>query len=135
MCSLMTHNALTEKKSDLFWRKFVGPLNPELNRHVQIVHFCESNNLTAFLFCNTLTNVSPFYPTSTAILPLKIYFVTILLISRSQNSSFSIATGYGLEDQGVGVRVKNFLFSTLSKLALGSTQPPIQWVPGLFPRG
>jgi hypothetical protein len=32
-------------------------------------------------------------------------------------------------------RVKNFLFSTSSIPALGSTQPPIQWVPGaLFPR-
>jgi hypothetical protein len=27
-------------------------------------------------------------------------------------------------------RVKNFLFTTLSKPALGSTQPPIKWVPG-----
>jgi hypothetical protein len=31
--------------------------------------------------------------------------------------------------------VKNFLFSTSSTLALGLTQPPIQWAPGnLFPR-
>jgi hypothetical protein len=31
-------------------------------------------------------------------------------------------------------RVKNFLFSTSSRPALGSTQPPIQWVPwALFP--
>jgi hypothetical protein len=31
-------------------------------------------------------------------------------------------------------RVKNFLFSTSSRQALGSTQPPIQWVLGaLFP--
>jgi hypothetical protein len=28
------------------------------------------------------------------------------------------------------VRVKNFLFSTSSRPALGSTQPPIQWVRG-----
>jgi hypothetical protein len=27
-------------------------------------------------------------------------------------------------------RVKNFLFSTSSRPTLGSTQPPIQWVPG-----
>jgi hypothetical protein len=27
-------------------------------------------------------------------------------------------------------RVKNFLFSKSSRPALGSTQPPIQWVPG-----
>jgi hypothetical protein len=28
-------------------------------------------------------------------------------------------------------RVKNFLFSTFSRQAMGSTQPPIQWVLGV----
>jgi hypothetical protein len=40
--------------------------------------------------------------------------------------------GYGLDDRGAGVRVpivNNFLFSTSSRPALGSTQRPIQWVP------
>jgi hypothetical protein len=31
--------------------------------------------------------------------------------------------------------VKNFLFSTWSRPALGSTQPPIQWVPGVLSLG
>jgi len=33
--------------------------------------------------------------------------------------------------QGLGI----FLFSTVSRLVLGSTQPPIQWVPGVFSPG
>jgi hypothetical protein len=32
-------------------------------------------------------------------------------------------------------RVKNFHFSVSFKLALGSTQPPIQWVPGCLSTG
>jgi hypothetical protein len=32
-------------------------------------------------------------------------------------------------------RVKNFHFSMSSRPALGSTQPPIQWVPGALSRG
>jgi hypothetical protein len=50
----------------------------------------------------------------------------------SRVSVVGIATGYGLDDRGVGVRVpewvKNFLFSTSSRPALGSIQPHIQWV-------
>jgi hypothetical protein len=51
----------------------------------------------------------------------------------SRDSSVGIATGYGLDDQGGGSsspgRVKNFHFSISSRPALGSTQPPIKWVP------
>jgi hypothetical protein len=32
-------------------------------------------------------------------------------------------------------RVKNCLFSILSRLALCSTQPPMQWVPGTLSKG
>jgi hypothetical protein len=55
------------------------------------------------------------------------------------DSAVGIAIGYGPDDRGVGVpspgRVKNFLFSKSSGLALGSTQPPIQWVPGALSPG
>jgi hypothetical protein len=46
-------------------------------------------------------------------------------------SIVGIATGYGLDDRGLGVRV----FSTSSKPALGSTQPPIQWTPMALSQG
>jgi hypothetical protein len=58
----------------------------------------------------------------------------------SRDSSVGIATGYGLDDRGGGGssspgRVKNFHFSISSRPALGSTQPPIKWVPGVKRQG
>jgi hypothetical protein len=52
-----------------------------------------------------------------------------------RDSAIGIAPGYGLDDQGVGVRVpvESRLFSMSSRQALGPTQPPIQWVAGAFP--
>jgi hypothetical protein len=57
----------------------------------------------------------------------------------SRDSVVGVATGYGLDDRGVGVRVqvesRNFPFSTSSRPALGPTQPPIQWTPGALSPG
>jgi hypothetical protein len=45
-------------------------------------------------------------------------------------SSVGIATGYGLDGPGIESRWERD-FSHVSRPALGHTQPPVQWVPGL----
>jgi hypothetical protein len=59
----------------------------------------------------------------------------LMIMGGSRNSSVGIATGYELDDRGVGVRVPvgSRIFSTSPRPALGPTQPPIQWVPEFFP--
>jgi hypothetical protein len=51
---------------------------------------------------------------------------------KGRDSSVSIATGYGVDGRGGRSpspgSVKNFLFSTSPRTALGPTQPPMKWV-------
>jgi hypothetical protein len=51
-----------------------------------------------------------------------------------RDSSVGIATRYGLHGSGIESRWRRD-FPHPSRPALGPTQPPIQWVPGLFPAG
>jgi hypothetical protein len=56
---------------------------------------------------------------------------------HSRASVVDIATRYGLDDGGVGVRVPvgSRIFCTSSRPVLGSTQPHIQWEPGALSPG
>jgi hypothetical protein len=52
-------------------------------------------------------------------------------VRRRLSSAVGTATGYQLDDRAVGVELplRSFLFSVSSRPALGTTQPPLQWVP------
>jgi hypothetical protein len=60
------------------------------------------------------------------------HFRTLNVMCRG--SSVSIVCDYGLDDQGFDPRQgqRTFLLAPASRPALGYTQPPIQWVPGLL---
>jgi hypothetical protein len=58
----------------------------------------------------------------------------------SRGSSVSIVSDYGLHDRAIEFRslaeAKGFFpLASVSIPALGSTQPPVQWVLGSFPLG
>ena len=57
-------------------------------------------------------------------------FLYSLSYQRGPGSVVGIATGYGLDGPGIESRWGRD-FPHLSRPALGSTQPPVQWVPGL----
>jgi len=76
------------------------------------------NNFTASAD-NTACNIFQIHFNITPLLPLS-----------GPGSSVSIATAYGLDGPGIESRWGRD-FPHLSKPALGPTQPPVQWVPGL----
>jgi len=51
------------------------------------------------------------------------------MYDRGPGSSVGVATGYGLDRKGSNPSGGEIFRA--SKLALGHTQPPVKWVPGL----
>jgi hypothetical protein len=58
------------------------------------------------------------------------HYTQAICLGRGPGSVVGIATGYGLGGPGMESRWSRD-FPYLSRPALGPTQPPVQWVPGL----
>jgi hypothetical protein len=63
-----------------------------------------------------------------------IFYLDIIFCWVGRDSVVGIATRYGLDGPGMESRLGRY-FPHPSRPALGPTQPPIQWVLGLFPWG
>jgi hypothetical protein len=65
--------------------------------------------------------------------------MTSSYINRSRVSSGSIVSDYGLDDRAIGFDPRQgqriFPLAFVSRPALGHTQPPFQWVPGVLSPG
>jgi hypothetical protein len=121
-------DVLEKRKSVLLTSvKYVGCLPGTVHKDPIHLYNCCAKNCLHFRYLNLLYNVN-------CVQKWLIWFNTVLLWFVGRDSSVGIATRYGLDGPGIEYRWgRNFPYP--SRPALEPTQPPVQWIPGLFPGG
>jgi hypothetical protein len=100
-------------------------------------HLLLPNILQSSLFSNTLNVCSSLRVGDQVSHPHKIRggIIVSIIAFMSRGSSGSIVSDYGLDDRAIKVwsptGVEDFSSTPASRLTLGPTQAPIQWVPGV----